>query len=136
MTAIPPESDPQSPLQPPGSTPWSPGPYPPGGQQPGAYGALPFGGHGRPLIEHPNGTTVLVLGILALVVCPVTGIFAITMGGRALKEIDADPGAYANRQSVVVGRVLGIVAVAVYGAILALYVAVALGMFAFFAENR
>ena len=75
--------------------------------------------------EHPQGTTVLVLGILALVVCPVTGIFAITMGGRALKEIDAQPGAWTNRQSVAVGRILGIVAVAVYGAALAAYLLVA-----------
>jgi hypothetical protein len=75
----------------------------------------------RPPVEHPSGTTVLVLGILALVICPVTGIFAITIGNRALREIDAQPMAYVNRQQVVVGRILGIVAVAVYGAFIVGY---------------
>jgi hypothetical protein len=69
-----------------------------------------------------------VLGILSLVVCPITGIFAITTGNRALREINANPGAYTNRQSVVVGRVLGIVGVAVVGGILALYLLFAVVM--------
>lgn len=86
-------------------------------------GPSPYGG-GYPAgvpVDHPSGTTVLVLGILALVLCPVTGIFAITMGNRALREIDAQPYAYRNRQSVVIGRILGIVAVAVYGAVIVGY---------------
>ncbi|HEY0237333.1 MAG TPA: DUF4190 domain-containing protein [Friedmanniella sp.] len=70
----------------------------------------------RAPFDHPSGTTVLVLGILSLVLCPIIGIFAITMGNRALREIDADPYAYRNRQSVAIGRILGIVAVALYGA--------------------
>jgi hypothetical protein len=96
----------------------------PAGAQPGAVDpyvapggpsgpGYPWGGPGP--VDHPSGTTVLVLGILALVICPITGIFAITMGNRALREIDADPMAYRNRQSVVIGRILGIVGVAVYG---------------------
>jgi hypothetical protein len=75
-----------------------------------------------PPVEHPSGTTVLVLGILALVICPFTGIFAITTGNRALREIDAQPTAYTNRQQVVVGRILGIVGLAVYGTLIVGYV--------------
>jgi len=79
-----------------------------------------------PPVEHPSGTTVLVLGILSLVICPVTGIFAITMGNRALREIDAQPATWPNRQQVVVGRILGIVGVAVYGTLFVGYVIFAL----------
>ncbi|SER20361.1 hypothetical protein [Microlunatus flavus] len=85
-----------------------PGPYGPSG------GAWYPGGYPVPR-DHPSGTTVLVLGILSLVICPFTGIFAITIGNRTLREINANPAVYLNRQSVVVGRILGIVAVAVYG---------------------
>ena len=89
-------------------------------------GPAPYGGfgYGRP-VEHTSGTTVLVLGILALVICPVTGIFAITIGNRALREINAQPMVYANRQQVVVGRILGIVGVAVYGTAAVVYLLVA-----------
>ena len=65
---------------------------------------------------------MLVLGILSLVICPLTGIFAITVGNRALREIDAQPALYANRQQIAVGRILGIVAVAVYGTVIVGYV--------------
>lgn len=92
----------------------------------------PYGvpGPGGP-VEHPSGTTVLVLGILSLVICPVTGVFAITVGNRALREIDAQPGRYANRQQIAVGRILGIVALAVYGTLIVgyvLFVVVLVGM--------
>ena len=95
-------------------------------------GPSPYGvpGYGAP-VEHPSGTTVLVLGILSLVICPVTGIFAITVGNRALREIDAQPARYANRQQIAVGRILGIVALAVYGTLIVgylLFVVVLVGM--------
>lgn len=128
----------------PGREPGDPAPYPhdapPAASSYGSpvpYGTPasgPYGpsaqGYGVLRAEHPSGMSVLVLGILALVVCPVTGIFAIVRGNRALREIDANPGAYANRQNVVVGRVLGIVGVAVYGALLGVYLIVVLGVFA------
>ena len=85
-------------------------------------GPSPYGlpGYGFPR-EHPSGTTVLVLGILAFVICPVTGVFAVTVGNRALRDIDAQPTLYTNRQQVAVGRILGIVAVAVYGTLIVGY---------------
>lgn len=79
------------------------GPGPPYGYPPPGYG-----------VEHPQGTTVLVLGILSLVVCSVLGPFAWSMGNRALAEIDAaPPGYFRNRGNVTAGRICGIVATVV-----------------------
>ena len=104
-----------------GSTPPPPPPPPPGagdggygapppGAGDGGYGAPPppGGGMGGP-VDHPKGITILVLGILSLVCCSPLGIAAFVMGNSALKEIDADPARYSNRQIVVIGRILGII---------------------------
>jgi len=80
-----------------GSNPPPPPPPPPGG---GAYA-----------MDHPKGITILVLGILSLVCCSPLGIAAWLMGNTALKEIDAQPGRYTNRQIVQIGRILGIIGV-------------------------
>ena len=53
---------------------------------------------------------MLVLGILSLVVCGVLGPFAWSMGNRALREIDESHGALSGRDTVNIGRILGIVA--------------------------
>jgi hypothetical protein len=87
---------------PPGS-----GPPPGYGPPPYAYGQ-PYGGYGAR--EHPQGTTILVLGILGLVFCQLTGPFAWVMGNNALAEIDANPMAYTNRSTVQAGRICGIIA--------------------------
>jgi hypothetical protein len=73
---------------------------------PPTYGS-PYGGYGGQ--EHPQGTTVLVLGILSLVVCQLLGPFAWVMGNNALAEIDRNPAAYTNRSAVQAGRICGIV---------------------------
>ena len=91
----------------------SPGPYGYQGQAP--YGGMP--------VDHPQGTTVLVLGILSLVICGLLGPVAWVMGSNALQEIDRNPLAYANRGSVVAGKICGIVAtvlliIGVVGAVL------------------
>lgn len=78
-----------------GSTPPPPPPPPPSGG-PGA-------------VDHPKGMTILILGILSLVCCSPLGIAAWLMGNNALKEIDAAPGQYSNRQIVQIGRILGII---------------------------
>lgn len=69
------------------------------------------GGTGGAPVDHPKGTTVLVLGILSLVCCSPLGIVAFVMGNTALKEIDAAPGRYSNRQVVAIGRILGIIGI-------------------------
>ena len=67
----------------------------------------PMGGPGA--VDHPKGMTILVLGILSIVCFQPLGIAAWLMGNTALKEIDAQPGRYANRQIVQIGRILGII---------------------------
>ena len=62
-------------------------------------------------VDHPKGITVLVLGILSIVCCSPLGIVALIMGNNALKEIDAQPGRYSNRQIVQIGRILGIIGI-------------------------
>jgi hypothetical protein len=62
-------------------------------------------------IDHPKGVTILVLGILSIVCCSPLGIAALIMGNTALREIDAQPGRYRNRQLVQIGRILGIIGI-------------------------
>jgi hypothetical protein len=87
--------------------------YPQGGPQYGqqGYGA-PYGGgygYGPPQVEHPQGTMVLILGILGLVLCALCAPFAWSMGNKAKRDVDAAPGRYSNAQLITIGRILGIV---------------------------
>jgi hypothetical protein len=89
------------------------------------YQPPPVGGRGRP---HPQGTLVLVLGILGLVLCPVVAVFGLLRGNQVLHEIDANPYAYDNRSSVVIGRVLSILALAVWGLLIVFYLGAGLAL--------
>lgn len=83
------------------------GQAPPGYGQPGAYWqGQP--GYGYP-IEHPQGTAILILGILGIFFCGILGPVAWVMGNGAMREINARPGAYTNRGIVQFGRILGII---------------------------
>ncbi len=57
---------------------------------------------------HPQGTIVLVLGILGFVV-GLCAPFAWYFGSKALKEIQATGIRYSNEDQIRVGRVLGMV---------------------------
>lgn len=83
------------------------------------YGPGPYG---PPPMTHPNGTTILVLGILSLVVCSLIGPFAWSMGNRALREIDGSGYVYENRGMVQAGRICGIVSTCLILAVIGLYV--------------
>lgn len=63
--------------------------------------------------EHPAGTTVLVLGILSLMCCGLTGPIAWFKGSRAMREIDTNPNAFSNSGTVQAGRVTGIIGTAI-----------------------
>ena len=65
------------------------------------------GGH----LEPHRGVTVLVLGILGLVLCPILGIIAWSMGNTDLRKIDAgqmDPTGHSNTNA---GKILGMISV-------------------------
>ena len=72
-----------------------------GPQHPGAYGPV--------LPDHPQATTVLILGLLGAVACAVLAPVAWVMGNRVVKEIDASGGTIGGRSTANVGRILGII---------------------------
>ena len=66
--------------------------------------------YAAPSGDHPEGTKILVLGILSVVLCQILGPFAWVVGNRVLREIDQSNGMMTgNRGLVVAGRILGIV---------------------------
>ncbi|MGW1739755.1 DUF4190 domain-containing protein [Nocardia sp. NPDC001965] len=73
---------------------------------PPVYG---YPGYGPPPPEHPQATTVLILGIIGMMFCQICAPFAWIMGRRALDEIDASGGTIGGRSNVMVGYVLGII---------------------------
>lgn len=85
--------------------------YPPQAQVP--YGAPTYGGPMTP--PHPSATTAMVLGICALGGMFICGLpivlapFAWLIGGRAVKDIDANPGRYSGRQQAQAGRIMGMI---------------------------
>jgi hypothetical protein len=68
--------------------------------------------------DHPDASTVLVLGVIGLVVCNVVAPFAWVRGRRVLREIDAAQGGLGGRGSVQAGYVLGIVGTCLMGVVL------------------
>ena len=73
--------------------------------------------------DHPQTTTILILGICGLVLCQVLGPFAWSMGNKALREIDASHGQIGGRDTINVGRILGIIATVLLGLGLLAFVA-------------
>lgn len=114
----PPPANPYAPQQgqPHGQQPYPPQPYgqqPYGQPYPGAGYHAPHTGGGE---QHPSATTALVLGIVSLAgilfcggITLLLAPFAWWMGGKAVKEIDADPGRYTGRDQAQGGRVMGII---------------------------
>ena len=102
---------------PPPQQPHNQGPYPANyGQQPppppAGYTAYnPQGGGGANYRTYPQGTTILVLGILSFFCFGIVlGTIAAIMGTKALREIDSDPSTtYTNRGQVNAGRICGII---------------------------
>lgn len=102
-------------------------PPPYGGQPPYPYGPPPVG-FGAP--EHPQATTVLVLGILGLVLCQVLSPIAWVMGNRVVREIDAAHGQVGGRSQANAGRICGIVGTALIGVYLLVGVVLVIGLIA------
>lgn len=127
--AGPPGSYPPGGYGPPPNVPPAPGvPAGPGGYGPPpgyGYGGQGYGGQGYggyPVSrEHPQGTTILVLGICGWLLCGLLAPAAWIMGNTAIKEIDRNPAAYSNRGIVQTGRILGMVYTLLVGAFLVLF---------------
>jgi hypothetical protein len=64
--------------------------------------------------DHPQGTIILMFGIISLVPCglQLLGPVAWIMGNRALATIDANPSWFTNRSTVNAGRICGIIGTA------------------------
>ena len=90
--------------------PFASSPFSPGPSAPGPNLLTGWGMSAQRASEHPEGTTILVLGILSLVVCGPLGPFAWAKGNRALKEMDSQPHTiWTNRGQVRAGQICGIV---------------------------
>ena len=106
------EQPPQDPdLAPPGPASQDPAPQDPAPHNPYQPYAPGYGPTGLPMWapDHPQATTVLLLGILGMAVCQVVAPFAWVMGSRVRKEIDASGGRIGGRSQVQIGYVLGII---------------------------
>jgi hypothetical protein len=59
--------------------------------------------------DHPRATVALILGILGIVACSVVAPFALVIGRRAVKEIDASGGRLGGRGMAQAGFILGVI---------------------------
>ena len=86
--------------------PYSPIPNPYGGAQSQPVGYWP----GATPPDHPQATTVLILGAVGLIACQLIGPVAWVMGSRVRREIAASGGTMGGGQQAQIGWILGIVA--------------------------
>ncbi|HEX4956685.1 MAG TPA: CCC motif membrane protein [Lacibacter sp.] len=78
----------------------------------------------------PNATMILVLGILSIVVCFITGIIALVMAKKETELYNNNPGLYSESSfsSVKAGRICSIIGLVLWGIGILVYIA----MIAFF----
>ena len=119
-------------------------PYAPGAGQP--YGQQPYGAQPQPYVaqpyppaygyvaapEHPQGTTILVLGILGFFV-GITGLIAWIMGAKAEKEMAASGIVYSNANNIKIGKILGMVTTILSALYLVGFIIYIIGMIIFVA---
>jgi hypothetical protein len=101
----------QPPAQPNPQTPYPPsGQYQQPGGQPSSYGQqspMPYGQpYGAPPQEHPQGTMILIFGILGIFITIFAPI-AWYLGNKAKAEVQASGVHYTNEQNISIGRMLG-----------------------------
>ncbi|MBX9784958.1 MAG: hypothetical protein K2X48_16840 [Chitinophagaceae bacterium] len=81
----------------------------------------------QPMVQPPlpNATLILVLGILSIVVCLITGIIALVMAKKEMALYDANPGVYsqASYNNVKTGRICAIIGIVLQGIGLLIYIA-------------
>jgi len=62
-----------------------------------------------PAPEHPQSTSVLILGILGLFLFPPLSFIALVMGGKARRQIRESPGRWSDSGQLTAGWVMGII---------------------------
>lgn len=72
----------------------------------------------------PNATAVLVLGILSIVVCFITGIIALVMAKKDMELYNANPGMYnpASLSNIKTGRICAIIGLVLWGIGILIYI--------------
>ena len=108
-----PEQPPYNPYQPNQGQPYPPQygqHYPPQQQQAYGYNFSPT----PP--AHSSATTAMALGLIGLIgilfcagITLILSPFAWAIGGKAVREIDANPGTYSGREQAFAGKVMGII---------------------------
>ena len=75
----------------------------------------------------PNATSVLVLVILSIVVCFITGIIALVMSKKDMALYAANPGAYteASYKNIKAGRICAIIGIVLQGIGILIYILMA-----------
>ena len=75
----------------------------------------------------PNATVILVLGILSIVICFITGIIALVMAKKEMALYDANPGMYsqASYSNVKTGRICAIIGIVLQGIAILVYIIMA-----------
>lgn len=127
-----------------GQSPYGPGPYGQPAYGPGGYGSQPYGvpqppsgGYGPRQQMHPNATTALILGLVALIgsfLCclpAVLGPGAWYLGAKASKEIRQNPQMWRGSGEAKTGLILGVISSVLGILMILLFVFLfALGVFA------
>ena len=74
----------------------------------------------------PNATAVLVLGILSIVVCFITGIIALVMAKKEMGLYNANPGMYtpASLSNIKTGKICAIIGIVLQGIAVLVYIVI------------
>lgn len=77
--------------------------------QGGPYGLSPYGPPPYPMLrEHPEGTLILILGLVSLV-CSSIGFVAWYLGSKAERGIEETGQYYSNLSSIKAGKIIGMI---------------------------
>ena len=114
----------QPPIQPPVRPPYPPNPG-------GYYPPPPYPGFPPPMYvqppPHPQSTTAMVLGIVGLVACGLASPFALWLGRKSQREIDASGGQVSGRGQAQAGFIMGLIGTALLALVVVLLLTGVLG---------
>lgn len=78
----------------------------------------------NPQAQLPNATAILVLGILSIVVCFITGIISLVMAKKEMELYNSNPGLYSESSysNVKAGRICAIIGIVLQGIAILVYI--------------